>query len=391
MSTRAGSRSWHHARAHRFFSRARWSADAVGLVLFDLVLACLVGEDEPLVLVVDDTLLKRSGRKVFGCAWHYDAAANAAKGKRFAWGNNWVVLALIVRLPFLRRPLALPLLFRLWRPHDRQRTKPKLACELVELIAKRQPKREIALIGDAAYASKAFATLPEQVSLTSRLRRDAALYQLAPPRTGKRGRPRLKGERLPALAEIAADPAGWQALEVSRYGRRARVELKPLRCLWYAVFGPTPVQIVLVREPGASGFDVALVSTDPHASAGQLLERYASRWAIEVCFEEGKQLAGVGEAQNRTEHAVERTAPFCFLCLSLAIVWYALHGHAPSDVADHRARAPWYRTKHHPSVADMLAKLRREIIAAQNSPGRGRAPNTREIKPAQQTSAAATA
>jgi len=99
-------------------------------------------------------------------------------------------------------------------------------------------------------------------------------------------------------------------------------------------------------------------------------------------FQEAKQLAGVGEAQNRVEQAVQRTAPFGLLCLSLAIVWYALYGHAPADVAEHRARAPWYRTKAHPSVADMLAKLRRVVIAEQFQPGRGRNPIPKEIQTA---------
>lgn len=59
---------WHHAGAHRFFSRARWSVDALGLLLLDLALAAPVPDGEPSLLAVDDTLLRRSGRKVFGSA-----------------------------------------------------------------------------------------------------------------------------------------------------------------------------------------------------------------------------------------------------------------------------------------------------------------------------------
>jgi hypothetical protein len=65
---------WHQATAHRFFSAARWSADQVGLVLLDRIVAWLPAA-APLVLIVDDSLFKRSGRKVFGTAWHYDAAS----------------------------------------------------------------------------------------------------------------------------------------------------------------------------------------------------------------------------------------------------------------------------------------------------------------------------
>jgi hypothetical protein len=375
---------WHHARAHRFFSTARWSPDALGLILLDLVVAKLVPAGAPLLLAVDDTLLRRSGRKVSGSAWHYDAAAKTKRGQRSAWGNNFVCLGLVVELPFLKRPLCLPLLFRLWRPKDPRRTKPWLARELVELVAERHPGRRIEVVADAAYAAQALACLPESVTLTARLRRDAALFAQAPPRTGKRGRPRKKGERLPTLSELADDPrTEWQTLALSRYGVSAEVRVHAVRCLWYGVFAGQEVTVVLVREQKTTaGFDLALVSSNTEASALALVERYARRWAIEVCFQEAKQLAGVGEAQNRVERAVERTAPFGFLCLSLAIVWYALYGHAPADVAAHRARAPWYRTKAHPSVADMLVKLRRVVIAEQFQPGRGRDPIPQEIQTA---------
>jgi hypothetical protein len=52
------------------------------------------------------------------------------------------------------------------------------------------------------------------------------------------------------------------------------------------------------------------------------------------------------------------------ICFSVVTLWYALHGHAPDDVATHRTRARWYTTKTEPSYDDMAIKLRRVIIAA---------------------------
>jgi hypothetical protein len=75
--------------------------------------------------------------------------------------------------------------------------------------------------------------------------------------------------------------------------------------------------------------------------------------------------------------------------MTLTIIWYALHGHHPADVNEHRARAPWYLTKTAPSFADMLAKLRRVIIASQFQPGQGRTPTTPEITQVQHAWAAA--
>ncbi len=75
--------------------------------------------------------------------------------------------------------------------------------------------------------------------------------------------------------------------------------------------------------------------------------------------------------------------------MTLTVLWYALHGHHPDVVAEHRARAPWYASKTNPSTADMLAKLRRTIIAAQYHPGHAHAPTTSQITAVQHAWAAA--
>ena len=396
---------WHHARAHRFFSAARWRVDELGLRVAEVIVERLLAPDAPLVVPVDDSLLKRRGRKVFGCFWHHDATANSNKSA-VAWGNNWVTAGINVTLPFLERTVCLQVLFRLWRPRrpeyakadkpDPQRpSKPKLASELLCLLAARFPGRMIHMVGDAAYASGAFAKLPENVTVTSRLRSDAALYQLAPPRppVGQRGRgrPPKKGKRLPKLDQIATDPATqWVNTTVRRYGKTEQIMVHAFRCLWYDAFAEQPVQVVIIQDQSKpSGYELALVSTDLKATPAQIVERYADRWPTEVAYEEGKEIFGVGQARNRSEQAVQRTVPFQFLAMTLTIIWYALHGHHPDDVEEHRHRCPWYLTKTTPSFADMLAKLRRVIIASQFHPGRGCAPTPQEITQVRQAWAAA--
>ena len=137
--------------------------------------------------------------------------------------------------------------------------------------------------------------------------------------------------------------------------------------------------MVLVRDKATTGYDVALVSTDLAATAGQIIERYAARWSIEVAIEDAKQTIGVGQARNRVQRAVERTVPFGLIVGALAICWYASAGHHPDDVQTARELAPWYRDKAQPSVLDMLAKLRRVIIAAQFRTTDPPAPTPNEI------------
>jgi hypothetical protein len=107
----------------------------------------------------------------------------------------------------------------------------------------------------------------------------------------------------------------WQQARVRCYGQLGSKELASLVCLWPPVFGPWPVRIVLARQPGApDGYELAVVTTDLGAGPAELVERYATRWNVEVLFEEARQIAGVGQARNRTPRAVGRTVPFSLLC-----------------------------------------------------------------------------
>ncbi|MCA1680626.1 MAG: transposase [Actinobacteria bacterium] len=391
---------WDHCRAHRFFSHACWSADELGLRIAALIVERLTEPGAAILVAVDDTLLHRLGRKVHACFWHHDATANSDKAA-VAWGNNWVTVGIVVRLGFLDRAVCLPVLFRLWRPKRKQipqgkpdperPSKPALAREMVDLLAARIAGRKLDLVGDAAYAAGAWRGLPGRVTLTSRLRSNAAIHKRKPPRTGKRGRPAKWGERLGSLAQIALDPATqWAEATVRRYGKTEELKLTTIDCLWGPLGAETPVRVILVKDTAKPcGYQIALITTDLDTSAEQIVERYADRWPIEVAYEDAKHIFGVGDARNRTPKAVERTAPFQFLGMTLTIVWYALHGHHPDVVSEHRARAPWYRSKTNPSTADMLAKLRRVIIAAQYHPEHSHTPTPTEIAQVQHAWAAA--
>jgi hypothetical protein len=137
---------------------------------------------------------------------------------------------------------------------------------------------------------------------------------------------------------------------------------------------------------------VALVATDLAATPAELVQRYADRWSVEVGFEEARQVVGVGQARNRTRLAVERTVPFGLVCLSVADRGVVRAVWPPAvDVAARRAAAPWYQTKHAPSVADMLAVFCRMLIAAQFRPTRLVEPTREEILAVQHAWAAAAA
>ncbi len=267
---------WPHDRVHRFFSRARWSADDLGLAVARLVAALLVPAGQPVTGAIDGTLFKRRGKKACAASWFHDGSA--AGPDKAGYGNNRVIAAVVVRLPILSRPVAIPVLAKLVIKGTSSASRLWLARRMAEAIAAVLPGRDIHVVADAAYAGKELTGLPAAITWTTRLRKDAALYDLPPARTGRRGRPRAKGDKLPSPASLAATTA-FVPVTVTRYGKTATVHAAAVTCLWYGVFGPRPVQVMLIRGTSATGYDVALVNTDPGAGLTQVIERYAASGA----------------------------------------------------------------------------------------------------------------
>jgi hypothetical protein len=362
MLTGAGlSRLWPHDRAHSFFSRARWSPDDLGIAAARLVISLLVPDGEPVEVLIDDTLLRRRGKKVWAASWFHDGSAQGPA--KTGYGNNWVVLAVRVRLPMISRPVAVPAMAKLVIKGTSSASRLWLARRMVTRLARELPGRRISVTADSAYAGRELKQLPDGVTWTTRLRANAALHALPPARTGKRGRPPKKGDRLPSLAKIAA-AAAFSQVTVTRYGKTETIAIHAFTCLWYSVAGTAPVTVILIRDKSETGCDLALVTTETALDSARVIERYAARWAIEVAIEDAKQLFGTGQARNRTARAVERTIPFMLACQAITVCWYATAGHHPADAEARRLNAPWYTAKTEPSTADMTAKLRRVIIAA---------------------------
>src|SRR5919108_3164264 len=185
--------SWPHDRAHSFFSRARWCPDQLGMLLARAVVRHLVPAGAAIQLAVDDTLFRRCGKKVAQARWAHDGAARAPA--KTGYGNTWVVVAIVVRLPVLRRPLALPVAAWCWRGRAGL-SRTLLAFCLVTRLAREFPDRQVQVVADAAYHNAYLRDLPANVTWTCRLAKNAVLFGPAPARTGRRGRPRKKGERL---------------------------------------------------------------------------------------------------------------------------------------------------------------------------------------------------
>jgi hypothetical protein len=126
-------RSWNHDRAHRFFSRARWSPEELGLAVARLVVALLVPAGEPVAVVIDDTLFRRRGKKVWAASWFHDGSAPGPA--KTGYGNNWVIAAVVVRLPAVSRPVAIPVLAKLVIKGTSSASRLRLARRMAQMLA----------------------------------------------------------------------------------------------------------------------------------------------------------------------------------------------------------------------------------------------------------------
>lgn len=404
----------HFSTAYRFLSRATWSPDDLFRVLTRLVVDRLGDEVE---VLVDDTLLRRGGPHFFGTAMFHDAGASSYGGssgprKAFACGHNWVVLAIRLPLPWdNQRGIAIPVLARLYRskkrcPEELYVKRTELAREMLMLLASWIPAgKRLLVAGDSEYACRTLVLdLPDEIEFTGPMHMGAALHGPVGKYRGK-GRPRKQGQREPSpRARLGRCGGKWKLTRVELYGRAVQLQVKTSITRWTQVAGARPVRLVLTRDPAGKFKDRAYFTTDTQASVETVLQRIAHRWAIEVSFRNAKQLFGLGDAQNgwskrsekrssakrvrpsgpqprgsRGELAVRRTAPIAWLVYALTVLHYLDVGRPGKEVELVRHFAPWYRHKRHPSVADMLARLRADLLARRLSPSPGNRAHWKKI------------
>lgn len=361
----------HHEAFHRFFSRGTWSPDAWGRRLLEVALR-LVPAEGPVRVVVDDTLAPKKGAHVFGLGTHVDGVRSTRKHRVFCFGHCWVVVAILVRVPFSERTWALPLLFRLYRNKKDcakrahvYRKKTELAREMIDLLAEWLGERRIIVTADVAYCNDTVTRdLAPQVWLCGAMRPDAVLTDAPPAREGSApsGRPRKRGAVLRKPAHLARDGrTPWKTCVAELYGQKRTVEYKECVGQWYRACGTRLLKVVVVREQqGKIGVRV-FFSMNPTWTAQQVLETYAQRWAIEVTFRDMKQQFGFADSSARKQAAVERTAPFVGLSYSMLILWCALNPCAVTLSAP--PLRPWYPHKRGLSFADVLRGAQRTLSA----------------------------
>ena len=227
------------------------------------------------------------------------------------------------------------------------------------------PEHAVVVVADSGIAAlELLDAARREVTLITRLRLDAALYEPAPARLPRQnGRPRKKGARLPTLQQVLdSERTCWtEVAVVSRYGDEAErvVEVASGAAVWYHTgLPPVPIRWVLVRDPLSEFTPQALLSTDLSAAPAQVLAWFVRRWAVEVTFEEARARLGVETQRQWSDKAVGRTTPAVLALFSLVAV--VAHRQPARDRSLVAQQAAWY-VKARPTFADALAMVRRQL------------------------------
>ncbi len=300
---------------HRVLNRSPWSSRAVSQRLLHLLVAAFVAADSPIVVGVDETIERRRGAKIAAKGIYRDPVRSSHSHFVKASGLRWVCLMLLVPIPWAGRAWALPFLTVLAPSQryyeERGKCHKKITDwgrQMILQLRRWLPERQVVVVADSSYAVidllARCVRLSHPVTLVTRLRLDAALYDPAPPRLpATRGRPRLKGARQPTLAQrLRAPDTEWQPTTVSWYGGAQRaLELASGTAVWYHTSKPpVPIRWVLIRDPLGQFEAQALLSTDLETSAEQIVTWFVQRWQLEVTQQEARAHLGVDQIKSTT-------------------------------------------------------------------------------------------
>jgi hypothetical protein len=369
----------HHAAFHRLFSDSPWSIDRVGLAVFDLV---TVGA-KTVFLAGDDTLLARTGLKVFGTGMHRDPVLSSRSHTVTRWGHCWVVLCVVLESRHVPgRTFALPVMCRLYLNKAAaakwKRTYFKKTELMLDMLAKleRHMQRHAAgggtggrgkhlhFLGDSAFTAPAvLAQMPRSIAVTGRVGANVRIHEAPPTKRhpGQRGRTPKRGRRLPTPEEML-QAKGLRRAKLKVYdGSTYQVRIAEQMGRFYKAPDRDVKVVAVEHQSGGRGTEV-FYTTETHDAEGQpttaetVLTNYSRRWPIEVTFRNVKQHAGIDQPQNRTTKAARRTAPTIFLLYSLVLWWHEKVREEPAPVL-----RDW-SNKSGPSFAEMLAALRLDSL-----------------------------
>jgi len=366
------SRETHFQNYHRVLNRAVWSSLDAAHLLLGLLVATFVPSGT-IVFGLDDTIERRRGAKIKAKGIYRDPVRSSHSHFVKASGLRWLSLMLLAPIPWAERVWALPFLTAL-TPSERydqtQRYRHKKLTDwgrqMLLQVRRWLPTRALVVVADSSFAVltllKRMQDLVRPITMITRFRLDAALYEPVPARRpGQKGRPRLKGKRLPTLEQMVQDATTtWTRVTLHHWygGVRRVVEIVSGTAVWYhSGMPPLPIRWVLIRDPQGIFKPQALLCTNLTADPVQIVTWFVMRWQLEVTFHEVRAHLGVETQRQWSDLAIARTTPALlglFSLVTLAANCLTKEGTLPV------AQAAWY-AKTLPTFADALAIVRQDL------------------------------
>jgi hypothetical protein len=360
------------AQYHHVLNRAVWSPLALAKSLLMVLVKTFCRTDQPLVFGIDETLERRWGQQIAARGIYRDPVRSSQSHFVKASGLRWISLMLLTPIPWAERVWALPFMTVLAPSEryymERGRRPKKLtdrAQQMIRQLRRWLPRRPLVVVADSSYAALELLGACQALSVTvvTRLRLDAALYEPAPPYAGK-GRPRKKGKRLPTPQQyLEASTTRWTTVNLKWYdGQQRMMEIASQTAVWFHYGLPAvPIRWVLIRDPQGQYDTVCLLCTDPQADPHAMVEWFVMRWQVEVTFEEARRHLGVETQRQWSAKAIGRTTPLLLGLFSwITLVAHTLYVFGQPVIVRQSA---WY-AKPLPTFSDALALVRQQLWAA---------------------------
>jgi hypothetical protein len=381
---------------YRLFQGSRINIDSLFSVVTESLINNELPQDTEIYAHMDDTLLKKTGKKVVGTSWRRDPLGPPFS-TNFLWSQRFLQIS--VSLPEnygASRSRALPVDFhhcptakkpgknaddQLWDEYKETKKITNLSRKGVERLKLLRDKvdsqgavdRQLIVSVDGSYTNEnVLKNLPERVTLIGRIRKDTSLNEVPNAMDGLVGRKRVYGKLIPKPEEIRkSDQYPWQEVVAWAAGKTHKFNLKIINNLRWRKAGNKNLKLVIIRplayrltksskllyrEPAY------LICTDTELSIEKLLQAYLWRWEIEVNFREEKTLLGCGQAQVRTKDPVEKVPAFIVAVYSL--LQLAAHRVRSSGGFNQLPRAKWYKVKeeNRETTGDILNTIRAQLL-----------------------------
>ncbi|AXI99521.1 DDE superfamily endonuclease [Cyclonatronum proteinivorum] len=384
--------------AYRMFSKQRFDPQD----LLDVSLrhgVSLAPDNAPVIAHIDDTLLKKTGRKVHGAKWQRDPLGPAFH-TNFIWAQRFVQASIAcpassqlcqarsIPVSFVHAPMPV----KPGRNADQlqkdaykeAKKKSRISCVGAKLVGSLRQRlnelgsasRHLLVSFDGGYTNReVIQNLPAHTTFIGRVRKDAKIYD-PPADQPDTGRRRLYGEPKLTPDQIrTSDQVSWQKVKAFAAGKEHEFKLKVVENVkWKPAGGHQLLKLIIISPLGyrlAKGANLLyrkpafLITNDLKLPLQTLLQAYVWRWEIEVNFREQKTLMGCGQAQVRNQHSAEGVPKFVTAVYSLLLL-AAEHCSRQNDPpVQMLQRAKWYPEKENSrwTTGDICNRFRAEYYS----------------------------